>query len=62
MPNFKHPRNGSIFEVSEEHAATVLRPQGSYVEVFPEPEPEIKEKVIKVAKKKSKKKSKKIQD
>lgn len=44
MPVFKNKQTGDTFEVSEEHAENVIRPQGNYEEVQPEevsPEPEL---------------------
>ena len=66
MPKFKDS-NDKIFEVSEEHADQVIRPQKSFEEVFisiETPKEEIKEivadeEVPKPAKKKQKKKAKK---
>ena len=57
MLKFKNIKSGNIVEVTEQIAEQLLRPQGKYVEIFPEEE----EKVIapKVTKKKAKKKSKK---
>jgi len=66
MPKFKDS-NGKTFEVSEEHADQVIRPQNNFEEVFisiETPKEEIKEivadeEVPKPAKKKQKKKAKK---
>jgi hypothetical protein len=42
MPKFQD-LNGSIFEVSEEHADQVLRPQNAFKEVFEEKKSESKD-------------------
>ena len=55
MPKFKNLKTGDIIEVTEEHAAQVLRPQGSYVEVVDSP----KEFEVVSTKKKTKKKTNK---
>lgn len=56
MVKFKSPK-GDIIEVTEEHANTVLRPQGKYVEVFEEVKVTEESITIPVIKKKSKKKT-----
>ena len=50
MPYFNNPKTNETFEVSEEHAEMVLRPQGIYEEtVAPvaKPKPVVKKKAKK---------------
>ena len=65
MLKFKNIKSGNIVEVTEQIAEQLLRPQGKYVEIFPEEEKKVTPKITKnesktqdaPKRKKSKKKS-----